>query len=423
LAKNTSNHNTSSSSDLSYSYQSQALEGLKILDFCWVAIGPMTTRYLADHGATVIRIETPSRLDILRNATPFKEGIAGVNRSGYFATMNANKLAMTVDLKRPEGLEVIKKLVSWADVVTENFTPGTMEKLNLGFSELQKINPSIIMFSTSMFGRGGPHSSQPGLGPVLTSLAGFTHLTGWPDRAPVSPYGAYTDFFLPHFAISGIIAALDYREETGVGQHLDMSQLEGAIHLLTPTLLEYSINGHIPMRSGNNNPNASPHGVFPCKDNDTWCALACLTETQWNSLANLIGKPALRDNPNFRTLRGRKENERELESYITSWTSNYFCSDLMNKLLAEGIPAGMVNACSDLLKDPQLTHRKHFTTRKHPVMEEHLVDGNPMILSDTPGTVSNRSPLLGEHNEYVLETILGMDAKEIASLKATGVFD
>ena len=164
------------------------------------------------------------------------------------------------------------------------------------------------MFSTSMFGRGGPHSSQPGLGPVLTSLAGFTHLTGWPDRAPVSPYGAYTDFFLPHFAISGIIAALDYREETGIGQHLDMSQLEGAIHLLTPTLLEYSINGHIPMRSGNNNPNASPHGVFPCKDNDTWCALACLTETQWNSLANLTGKPALKDNPNFRTLRGRKEN-------------------------------------------------------------------------------------------------------------------
>ena len=410
-------------SDLPTSHQSQALEGLKVLDFCWVAIGPMTTRYLADHGATVIRIETPSRLDILRNATPFKDGIPGVNRSGYFATMNANKLAMTVDLKHPEGLEVIKKLVAWADLVTENFTPGTMEKLHLGFSELQQINSSIIMFSTSMFGRGGPHSSQPGLGPVLTSLAGFTHLTGWPDRAPVSPYGAYTDFFLPHFAISAIMAALDYREATGEGQHLDMSQLEGAIHLLTPTLLDYSVNGNIPNRSGNNNPNASPHGVFPCKENDTWCAIACLTETQWNSLANLIGEPELKNNTRFGTLQKRKEHEKELETYISSWTSNYFSRDLMNRLLGEQIPAGMVNACSDLLADPQLNYRNHFTTREHPVMEEHLVDGNPMILSDTPGTIAHRSPLLGEHNEYVLETILGMDLKEIAALKATGVFD
>ena len=413
----------SSLTDIPTSHQSQALQGLKVLDFCWVAIGPMTTRYLADHGATVIRIETPSRLDILRNATPFKDDIPGVNRSGYFATMNANKLAMTVDLKRAEGLEVIKKLVAWADVVTENFTPGTMEKLHLGFPELQRVNPSIIMFSTSMFGRGGPHSKQPGLGPVLTSLAGFTHLTGWPDRAPVSPYGAYTDFFLPHFAISAIMAALDYREATGEGQHLDMSQLEGAIHLLTPSLLEYSVNGHIPNRNGNSNPNASPHGVFPCKENDTWCAIACLTETQWNSLSNLIGKPELTDDKKFGTLATRKVHEKELESHIASWTSNHSSRTLMDKLLGEQVPAGMVNACSDLLADPQLNHRNHFTIREHPVMEEHLVDGNPMILSDTPGTVSHRSPLLGEHNEYVLGTILGMGVKEIAALKATGIFE
>ena len=337
--------------------------------------------------------------------------------------MNSNKLAITLDLKRPEGLEIVKKLVAWSDVVTENFTPGTMEKLGLGFPELQVIHPGIIMFSTSMLGRGEPHSKQPGLGPVLTSLPGFTHLSSWPDRAPVSPYGAYTDFFLPHSAVSAIMDALDYRETTGEGQHLDMSQLEGAIHLLTPTFLEYSVNGRVPNRNGNNHPTGSPHVVFPCKENDAWYAIACLTEAHWKALSNLIGEPKLTNHTKFGSLASRKENEKELESCIGSWTSLHSPQTLMNKLLEKQIPAGMVNACSDLLEDPPLNHRNHFAIRKHPVMEEHLVDGNPMLLSDTPGTMSQRAPLLGEHNEYVLSTILGMDEKEIALLKTTGVFD
>ena len=182
------------------------LDDVKVLDFCWVAAGPMTTKYLAEYGATVVRVESAKRPESLRLGAPFREGSTGINRSAYFASYNAGKLGITIDMGHPRSRELVLRMVRWADLVTENFTPGTMEGWGLGYRELEKEKPDILMFSASMLGRGGPQSRQPGYGAVLSSLAGLTYMTGWPDRDPVNPYGAYTDFVVPRFAVAAILA-------------------------------------------------------------------------------------------------------------------------------------------------------------------------------------------------------------------------
>ena len=191
------------------------LDGVNVLDFCWVAVGPMTTKYLGEYGATVVRVESAKRPGTLRRGAPFKDGISGINRSGYFASYNANKMGITVDMRHPRARELMLRMAKWAHLVTENFTPGTMESWELGFEQLKEVNPGIVMFSTSMMGRGGPMEKQPGFGPVLSSLVGLTNLTGWPDRDPVNPYGAYTDFIVPRFAVASILAGLVRSRRTG----------------------------------------------------------------------------------------------------------------------------------------------------------------------------------------------------------------
>ena len=264
------------------------LDGLKVLDFCWVVAGPMVTKTLAEYGATVVRVESSKRPEVLRWAAPFKDGVEGINRSGYFANYNTDKYGVTIDMRHPRAKDLILRAVAWAGLVTENFTPGTMERWGLGYDELRQANPEIIMFSTSMLGRGGPMESQPGFGPVLSSLAGLTHITGWPDRDPVNPYGTYTDFIVPKFAVAAIVSALDYRRRTGKGLHLDMSQLEASIHFSAPFVLDYAVNGREQGRRGNRDPGAAPHGVYPCQGDDRWIAIACVSDQQWQAIQKAV---------------------------------------------------------------------------------------------------------------------------------------
>ena len=268
--------------------QQQALEGLKVLDFCWVVVGPMTTKYLAEHGATVVRVESSKRPETLRGAAPFRDGVSGINRSAYFANNNPDKLGVTIDMRHPKARDLALRMASWADLVTENFTPGTMESWGLGYQQLREVNPRVVMFSASMLGRGGPLERQPGFGPVLSSLAGLTHITGWPDRDPVNPYGAYTDFIIPRFAVASILAALEYTRRTGEGVHLDMSQLEASIHFSAPFLLDCAVNGREQGRIGNRDPAGAPHGAYPCKGEDRWVAIACSTDEEWHALRQVI---------------------------------------------------------------------------------------------------------------------------------------
>jgi crotonobetainyl-CoA:carnitine CoA-transferase CaiB-like acyl-CoA transferase len=399
------------------------LEGLKVLDFCWVAVGPMTTSYLAEYGATVVRVESQRRPEVLRHAPPFGSKGQGVNGSGYFANYNANKYGIGVNMAHPQARDFIKRLVAWADLVTENFTPGTLEEWGLGYEELCRVKPDIILFSTSMLGRGGPYSKQPGFGPVLASLSGMTGLTGWPDRMPTNPYGAYTDFLVPRFAVPTILAALDYRRRTGRGQHLDMSQLEVSLHFMAPLLLDYAVNGRERQRMGNRHPAFAPHGAYPCRGEDRWCTIACQSDAHWQALCRVMGDPPWARHERFATLLGRKANEDELDARLADWTCTWDAYELMHRLQQAGVPAGVVQTCRDLFDDPQLRHRGHFVFLDHPEVGRHPVQRSEFRLSRAPAEFRSPAPTLGQHTVQVCKEILHMSEDEIVALAEAGVLE
>ena len=392
-----------------------AFSGINVLEFCWVAIGPMTTRYLSDFGATVVRIESKKRIDTIRTATPLKNNQPGVNNSAYFANYNSGKQSMALNMGNPEARQIARELVNWADIETENFTPGIMERWELDYDNLRKIKPGIIMFSASMQGRGGPYSNHPGFGPVLTALSSHTHLTGWPDRVPTSPYGAYTDFLLPRLAVAAIGAALDHKHRTGEGSYLDMSQLEGSLYFVADALMNFSGNGRVDVRSGNEHPVFAPHNAYPCKGSDRWCTIVCTDDDQWKSLCKIMDRKDLIKNPHFADIRSRKENEKELDRILSQWTRRIDAFQVMNLCQESGVPAGVVQTCEDLFEDPQLKDRQHFVFLDHKVIGRHAYDGTCFQLSESPASYSP-APLLGEHTSWVCKEILGMDENKIREL-------
>ena len=400
------------------------LEGLNVLDFCWVAAGPMTTSYLVEYGATVVRIESKLRPEVLRNAPPYGSPGTGPNRSGYHANYNAGKYGFGLNMAHPKAMDLIReRFVPWADLITENFTPGTMEKWGLGYEALSAIKSDIVLFSTSMLGRGGPYSRQPGFGAVLSSLSGMTALTGWPDRAPTNPYGAYTDFIVPRFAIPTILAALDYRRRTGRGQHLDMSQLEAALHFIAPVMLDYTLNGHEAQRVGNRHPAAAPHGVYPCQGDDRWCTIACLSDAHWQALCQALGQPAWMQDTRWSTLRGRKAHEVELDAQLSAWTHTQEAEAVMQRLQQAGVPAGIVHTNQGMLEDPQLCHRGHVVYLDHPGVGRHPVQRSEFRLSRAVPEHRWAAPLIGQHTVQVCQDILGMAEAEITALMAEGVLE
>ena len=404
---------------------SKPLEGLKVLDFCWVAVGPQTTKYLAEYGATVVRVESSKRPETLRRAAPFTGGIPGVNRSGYFANYNANKYGITIDMRHARARDLILRVASWANLVTENFTPGTMEDWGLGYSQLKAVNPAIVMFSTSMLGRGGPMEKQPGFGPVLSSLAGLTHITGWPDRDPVNPYGAYTDFIGPKFAVTAILAGIDNARRTGEGIHLDMSQLETSLHFTAPLMLDQAVNQRGQSRRGNRDPDGVPHGVYPCLGNERWLAIACFNDQEWQALGNVVKRlgETWAGEERFATFEARKYNEDDLDKLMAAWTSSWDSMELMHTLQAADVGAGVVNDTRDLFSDAQLKHRRHFAFLDHPEMGIYATERSEMELSLTPGTLDRSAPLLGQHTHEALTRIIGLSEEEYLSLKEDGVLE
>lgn len=398
------------------------LEGLSVVDFTWNITGPLTVKALADYGAEVIRIEGRSRPDLSRLQRPFKDDTPGVNRSGLFNQWNTGKLGVALDLAHPKGVEVAKRFVAWADVVVESFAGGSMRKMGLGYDELRKVKPDIIMLSTCMQGQTGPHASHPGYGFFLTPLSGFTQITGWPDREPVW-LGPYTDYVGPPLHTLAILAALDYRRRTGKGQYLDMSQYETAAHFMAPLLLDCAVNRRVADRMGNQHIAVAPHGAYRCRGEGRWCAIAVFTDEEWLSFCAVIGNPAWMKAPRFGTFSARKENEEELGRLIEEWTCTHSAEEVMNLMQAGGVAAGVVETAEDMLEhDPQLKHRRFFRELDHPEVGKHRVPGPPYVLSRSPSNVK-RAPLLGEHNEYALKEILGMSDDEIAELVIEGVIE
>jgi crotonobetainyl-CoA:carnitine CoA-transferase CaiB-like acyl-CoA transferase len=399
--------------------------GLKVWDASWVGVGPLTTRYLGDYGATVVRTESARSLDVLRRIGPFKDGKPGINRSQFFAEFNASKLGMGVNFATPEGHEVGLRLAAWADVVVESFSPGVMERLGLGYESLRAANPSIVMLSTSMNGQTGPRRTFSGFGSGLIAMAGFVDLTGWPDRPPSAPYGAYTDFVAQRFCGTALVAALDHRRRTGEGQHIDVSQFEASAQLLAPYLLDAEVNGRVLTRNGNRDADAAPHGIFRCRDEDgldRWVAIAVETEAQWSALGRRMGSPGWAADPRFAALAGRKAHEDELEALLSAWTADKTSAEVFQRLQPE-VPAAPVQTGEDLLRDPQLRHRGYLHTLHHAEVGDTRYEGSQAIASITPAYPRKAAPAFGADTVQVLRDFLGYRAEEIEALIAKGAVE
>ncbi len=399
----------------------RSLEGVKIVDFGWVVTGPAAAKFAANLGAEVIRIESNTRPDILRFAPPAKDGELGMNRSAMFTLYNDSKFGITLNLKMPQAREVAKRMIyDWADVVVDGLVPGVMERWGLDYETMKKDKPGLIHIATSFQGQTGPYSMMPGHGQVGAQLAGFSHITGWADREPAIPLSAYTDFIaFPHM-VSILIAALIYRDRTGRGQYIDVSQLECSVQFLAPPIMDYMVNGRIMMRMGNRSTHAAPHGIYPCLGEDTWCAIAVSTDDEWRAFCRVIGNPVWTSDPRFSTLLGRKENEDELDALVTEWTVNYPPEEIMKQMQEASVPAGIAASAQDLVEDAQLNHRGTHIILEHPEIGPHIYQPPPYRLSKIPAELTMPAPCIGQHNEYILKDVLGMSDEEVAALIAAG---
>ena len=413
----------------------QVFQGVNVVDLGWWVVWPLAVKHLADFGANVVRIERSVQPPERRNR-PFKDGIFGFNRSGYYNENNTSKYSLTLDLKNPKGYEVAKKLVQWADIVGEAFTPGTVAGWGLDYETCRKIKPDIIYISSSGVGQAGPDAEMPLYGHIVNALSGFNHVVGWPDRAPVGPYGPFADYYTTHLVTTTMVAALVRKRKTGKGTYIDVASAEAVLWGGFETYaMDYLVNGREQTRMGNRHPYAAPHGAYLCQGGDfppaklpalemkdRWCAIAVFTDEEWQRFCKVIGEPAWTKDPKFATLASRKQNEDELDRLVGQWTRDYSAEEVMYLMQAGGVAAGVVQTNQDLSEDAQLRHRGHWVLLDHKEIGPSYYNNYGWRLSKTPAQ-HKPVPLLGEHNEYVLRDFLGMSDEEIAEMAAARIFE
>ncbi|MFN0026870.1 MAG: CoA transferase [Acidimicrobiales bacterium] len=392
------------------------LQGLKVADFSWIGVGPITAKALADHGATVVRIESERRLDTLRAQAPFKDAVFGLNRSNFFGSFNTSKWSMTLDLRKPEGLAAARRMAQWADVVIDSFRPGTMAKLGLAHADIAATNPSVITVTTSLLGGGGPLSSLAGYGFHAGAIAGFTDLVGWPDLGPDGPWMAYTDTIAPRFLTAAILAALDRRRRTGQGCEIEGGQLEIGLQLLAPEVLAYQLTGERATRLGNRDPHLAPQGAYRCAGEDEWCTLTVVDDEGWRALRAVLGDPAWASDPALDTVAGRLANHDELDTHLSAWTSTREAGEVERLVLAAGIAAGKVQRTRDLRIDPQYLHRGFYRRLEHPEVGVIPYAGHQYHIRGYDHGPRFAAPMLGEHTMEALTELLGLSDDEVAEL-------
>ena len=399
------------------------LAGVRIADFSWVGAGPITTKFFSDFGAEVIRIESGTRVDPVRVMPPFKDGIAGPDRSGYYADRNTNKKSITLDLKKPRAQELARALVAKSDVVANNFSPGTMERFGLGYDDVRAFKPDIIYLSMSMQGATGPHTKFIGFGLTIGALAGLQYLCGPADRMPVGTSTNYPDHIPnPCHGAFAVLAALRHRRRTGEGQFIDLAQTEPTMALLGPALMDYTVNGRITERQGNDEPGVAPHGVYPCSGEDRWMAIAVMTDAQWQGLGRALGNPAWTGEARWSAARARFADRRRIDEHLAAETARRDARELMAVLQQHHVPCGILQDGRDLLTgDAQLEHRGHWVRLTHPLMGTTIYNGPPYRFGHYSAHPTRHAPLLGEHTTHVLGEVLGLAPKEIAALQAEQV--
>jgi benzylsuccinate CoA-transferase BbsF subunit len=399
-----------------------ALEGLRVVEFGSYAAGPHIGKMLANFGATVVHVESLARPDGFRmQYPPYKGREPGIDRGGCFAYFNDSKLGVTLDLKNAQGLEVARRLARWADVVIENMRPGVIDRLGLGYAALSADRSDLVMLSTCNMGQTGPRADTPGFGSQLTALAGVCGLTGERDGPPTVLYGPYIDFIASTLGAVAVLAALEQRRRTGRGCAIDVSQYEAGLMFIAGPLLEYHRSGRVAARSGNDDPDASPHGAYRCAG-DGWIALSCWSRAEFGALGRAVGRPEWSGDARYAALAGRRAEAAQIDAALCAWLRGRDAAEAAATLQQAGVHAHAVNTMADLFGDPQLAARGHWRRRRHPVIGEHSYCGPAFRLSETPGEVTSPAPCLGADNDRVFRDILGIPEADYAALRAAGAF-
>jgi len=388
------------------------LTGLRVLDFTWMVAGPYATRIFADFGAEVIKVQSK------RTARG-----AESNPTGYFNTWNRNKRGITLDLSHPEAREMVLKLTAKSDVVIENFSPRVMSNWGLDYGKLKEVNPDLIMLSMSAMGQRGPWKDYVAFAPTLHALSGLTHLTSFEKDFPIGLGFAYADIVAGLYAAFAVLAALEYRDRTGQGQYIDLSEYEAICTLMGPSLLDTLLNDKEILPEGNcpNYIEAAPYGCYKCSGEDRWCVIAVSNEEEWQSLCRVLGHPEWMKEGRFTTSAKRTGNRKELDELLTKWTIQHTAEEVVSLLQEAGLSSGVVQNAEDLSKDPQLMARKFFVQLEHPSLGKTVSDSSPVRFEEDFTVGWKAAPQLGEDNQYIFLELLGLTESELLSYTEKGV--
>ncbi len=397
------------------------LAGVRVADFTWVWAGPHCTMQLAHLGAEVIRVETSTRICVTRLLPPYpRDQKPNPNRSGYFNQYNQGKKSITLDLKRPEALEVARRLCARSDIVVENFAAGVMDRMQLGYETLRRLRPDLIMIALSGYGATGPDHDKVSYGPAQVPLSGLSSLTGYRGSPPMHVGVSYGD---PTAGLHGAVAVLAaplHRAATGEGQYIDLSQWETSVAVLGDAILAHTMNGTAPPRDGNHDPHMAPHGVFRAAGEDRWIAIVVEDDAAWIRLAALLGQPALATDARFATVVARKRHEDELEALVTAWTREQDPHQLTVALQTAGIAAHTVATNQDLAESSHLSTRGFFVDLPHPEVGARHHLGVPWRMSTSDCRVRTPAPCLGADTDQVLRDVCGYTDDEVARLRSAG---
>jgi crotonobetainyl-CoA:carnitine CoA-transferase CaiB-like acyl-CoA transferase len=409
--------------------QRQPLSGVRVVDLTWIVAGPQCTRILADLGAEVIKVEYADSSDYIRRAPPFADDQPGPNRSGFFNNLNRNKLGVTLNVAHPDGLELLKRLISISDVFIENFSSRVLTRWGLDYPEQRKLRPDIIYASLSGFGHSGRHQDYTTWGPTAQALSGLTFMSGLPGQMPAGWGYSFLDHTAGYYAATAIMMALHHRHRTGQGQWVDISQVETGMVMTGPALLDYTVNDRPYRRDGNPpgnrsmHPRVAPHNVYQCLGDDRWCAISVFTDEEWAGLCDAMGQPSWTREVRFATGEARVENEEELDGLIGDWTLRHEAEEVMTMLQAAGVKAGVVQTSADKVdRDPQLRARGFFPVADHPEIGPYEFEGFPALFSGTGAALHRASPVLGQDNELIYRELLGLEEVDYHQLAEEAVF-
>ena len=414
------------------------LTGVRVADFCWMGVGSVATRLLADFGAEVIKIEDRIRLDTPRRLPIYKDepvrnfGEEDIdpdpNRGGLHNNYSRNKLGVTINMRTPKGRELAERLISVSSVVSENFAPGVMERWGLTYERLRELRPDVIYARMSGFGHSGPNAHYRSYGPVVQAVSGLSYISGLPGREPSGWGLSYMDNQAAYYNSTALLMAIYRRNRTGTGTEIDVSAVEAGINLLGPVLLEVTVNGRttkgqdFPTGNRLEWPHAAPHGVYPAVGDDRWLAIAVFDDEQWQGLVAALGHPAWADDPRFASQEDRFANQDVLDKHLSDWTAVRDPGEATALLQSHGVAAGTVQNARDLNEDdPQVASREVFFEMDHPVIGEARFEGTPIRFSSLGQDNWRSAPLLGEDNEYVCKQIIGVSDEEFDELQAEGV--